>query len=66
MCINAWQDWKSFACDEDFYKKHRAAATLIRSHESIKQQPHKSAAMNQEIKITTPTKKHFNTATPNI
>ena len=27
---------KNFACGEDFQKKHRAAVTLIRSHESIK------------------------------
>ena len=31
---------KSFACGEDFDKKHRATATLISSHESIKQQLH--------------------------
>ena len=27
---------KNFACGEDFHKKHRAAVTLISSHESIK------------------------------
>ena len=27
-------DWRSFACGEDFNKKHRAAITLISNHES--------------------------------
>ena len=27
---------KNFACGEDFHKKHKAAVTLISSHESIK------------------------------
>ena len=26
VCISTRQDWRSFACGEDFNKKHRAAA----------------------------------------
>ena len=33
--IGPYQDCKSFPCGEDFNKKHRAAATLISSHESV-------------------------------
>ena len=33
----------------DFNKKHRAAATQISSHKSIKQHPHLSAAMNLKV-----------------
>ena len=39
--------------------KNKVAATLFSSHESIKQQPHQSAVMNQEIKIIALSKNAF-------
>ena len=58
--LSVWpQSLTDFNKYADFNKKHRTATTLISSHKSIKQQPHLSAAMNQKIKITAPSKNVF-------